>query len=48
MIVVAVVVVEAAAVVVVIPPLISRIEISKVPPPRSNTAIVFPSALSSP
>mmetsp|Transcript_24253 Transcript_24253/g.53991 ORF Transcript_24253/g.53991 Transcript_24253/m.53991 type:complete len:313 (+) Transcript_24253:780-1718(+) len=30
------------------PPLISRIEISKVPPPRSNTAMVLPSAFSRP
>mmetsp|Transcript_54317 Transcript_54317/g.118414 ORF Transcript_54317/g.118414 Transcript_54317/m.118414 type:complete len:262 (-) Transcript_54317:567-1352(-) len=30
------------------PPLISRMEISKVPPPRSNTAMTLPSALSRP
>jgi hypothetical protein len=30
------------------PPEISRIEMSKVPPPRSYTAITFPSVLSRP
>jgi len=30
------------------PPEISKIEISKVPPPKSYTAIIFPSVLSRP